>query len=36
MFNMKRQIVAGDNHRYDQNKMSRSTRAENQDGTILC
>lgn len=28
MFNMKRQIVAGDDHHYNQNKMSRSTRAK--------
>lgn len=35
MFNMKRQIVAGDDNHYNQNKMSRSTRARNQDGTKL-
>lgn len=35
MFNTKRQIVAGDNHHYDQNKMSRCTRAKTKDGTIL-
>lgn len=30
---MKKQIVAGDNHHYIQKKMSRSSRARNQEGT---